>query len=152
MRELESLPQNLQIFWPDPSGPRHRESPRWRFRGIGGTRADLEPGASAETRFSIRGVQITYNAGTQELEVQGLRVPVPLRNGRQRLTVYCDRTGLEIFASDGLTHVPVPFQPASANRSLSVEKSWRNLEFRSLDVYELRIGVAYALRRRPLNA
>ena len=137
VRELESLRKTSRSFGPIRVAP-GTANPLAEVSGEHvELRADFAPGAAVETTFTIRGAQITYNARTQEFEVQGLRVPAPLQKGRQRLTVYCDRTGLEIFASDGLTYVPVPFQPVSTNRSLAVESRGGPTEFRSLDVYEL---------------
>ena len=51
--------------------------------------------------FSIRGATIAYDAKTQEIAVHGHRAKAPLLAGKQRLTIFCDRTGLEVFASDG---------------------------------------------------
>jgi sucrose-6-phosphate hydrolase SacC (GH32 family) len=101
-------------------------------------RAEFEPGDAREVVFSVRGATITYVAATQELVVNDQRAPAPLRNGKQRLIVYCDRTGLEVFASDGLTYVPMPFQPAADNRALSVEARGGRVSLDSLDVHELK--------------
>ena len=46
--------------------------------------------------------------------------PAPLVDGRERLIVYVDRTMLEVFSSDGLTDVPLPFISKSAGQSVSV--------------------------------
>lgn len=137
VRELESLRKTSQSFGPIRLAP-GAANPLGNVSGeLVEFRADFEPGPTTETLFNLRGAQITYHARTQELEVQGLRVPAPLRNSHQRLTVYCDRTGLEIFASDGLTYIPFPFQPVSTNRSLSVESRSGTSDFQSLDVHEL---------------
>ncbi len=100
-------------------------------------RAEFEPG-QAETIFNIRGAAITYDAQKQELDVNGFRVPAPLRGNRQRLTVYCDRTTLEVFASDGLVGVPVAFIPKADNLSLKVQVKRGAVIFHSLDVHELK--------------
>jgi hypothetical protein len=70
--------------------------------------------------FNIRGIMVEYDAVKQELSVAGHRAPAPLRDGKQRLTIYCDRTGAEVFASDGLFHVPMPFQPKATDLTLGV--------------------------------
>jgi hypothetical protein len=49
---------------------------------------------------------MVYNARKQELVVNGHRAAAPLRDGKQRLIVYCDRTGLEIFACNSLACMP----------------------------------------------
>jgi fructan beta-fructosidase len=100
-------------------------------------RAEFEPGA-AEIIFTIRGATIAYDAQKQELDVNGFRVPAPLRGNRQRLTVYCDRTTLEVFASDGLVGVPVAFLPKTNDLGLSVQVKRGAVKFHSLDVHELK--------------
>ena len=74
----------------------------------------------------------------QELIVNGHHAPAPLRGGKQRLTIFCDRTGLEVFASDGLTYVPMPFQPDAQQLSLAVQVEGGSTRFTSLEVHALR--------------
>ena len=83
-------------------------------------RAEFEPGAAAEVAFTVRGTKIVYDAKEQEIVVNNHRAPAPLRNGKQRLTVYADRTALEVFASDGLTYVPMPLISKAEERSVAV--------------------------------
>jgi levanase/fructan beta-fructosidase len=47
----------------------------------------------------------------------------------------CDRTGLEVFAADGLTYVPMPLSPSAGDQSVRIEGSDR---VTSLSVHELR--------------
>jgi len=100
-------------------------------------RAEFEPG-NAEVTFTVRGATITYDPQKQEIVVNGHRAPAPLRNGRQRLTIYADRTGLEVFASDGLTYVPKPFQPKATDLGVSVESKGAPVKFTSLRAYPLK--------------
>jgi hypothetical protein len=76
--------------------------------------AEFEPGDAEEVVFTVRGATIRYDTKAHELLVNEHRAPAPLRGDRQRITIFCDRTGLEVFASDGLTYVPLPFQPKAA--------------------------------------
>lgn len=101
-------------------------------------RADIEPGTAGQIVCSVRGADIVYDVRKQEIEVLGHRAPAPLRHGRLRLTVYCDRTGLEIFASDGLTFIPKPFQPAPDNRTLRLSATGGAARAAMLEVHELR--------------
>ena len=71
-------------------------------------RAEFEPGPASVLTLKVRGVEIVHDAAKQEIRVQGHRAPAPLQAGKQRLIVFADRTGLEVFASDGLTYVPMP--------------------------------------------
>jgi fructan beta-fructosidase len=70
--------------------------------------------------------------------VNGHRAAAPLRAGKQQVTIFCDRTGLEVFASAGRTYVPFPFTPQGENRSLAVNVSGAPARFTSLVVHELR--------------
>jgi len=88
--------------------------------------------------FNVRGATISYDAKTQELVVNGDRAPAPLRDGKQRLTIFCDRTGLEIFASGGLTYVPMPFQPKADNFDIGVRANGGGVKFNTLQVHELK--------------
>ncbi len=101
-------------------------------------RAEFTPTADSEVTFNVRGCAITYDAKKQELTVNGHRAPAPLRNGKQRLTIYCDRTGLEVFASDGLCYVPMPFQPKATDFTLGAAVKSGAVKFSKLDAYELK--------------
>jgi len=99
-------------------------------------RAEFSPG-TATTVFQVRGATISYDPQKQELAVNDLRVPAPLRDGKQRLIIYCDRTALEIFASDGLTYVPFPYQPQAGDLELGVRVQGGSATFSALTVHEL---------------
>ncbi len=101
-------------------------------------RARFNPGTAEETLFQVRGATIRFDTRTQELVVNEHRVPAPLRNGLQDLVVYCDRTGLEVFTSGGLTYVPMPFQPKPGDTSVSVGVKGGPVTFEVLDVYGLK--------------
>ena len=99
--------------------------------------AEFEPGDAAEVVFTIRGATIAYDMKKQELVVNQLRAPAPLHSGKQRLTVFCDRTVLEIFASDGLTYVPFLFQPKADDLELGVQSKGGSVKMNALQVHQL---------------
>ena len=101
-------------------------------------RAEFEPGDASEVVFTVRGATIVYDAKKQELVVNGHRAAAPLRGGKQRLTIFCDRMGLEIFASDGLSYVPMPFLPKADDLNLGVEAKGGSAKLTLLNVYDLR--------------
>jgi sucrose-6-phosphate hydrolase SacC (GH32 family) len=101
-------------------------------------RAEFESSDAKEVVFNIRDVTVSYDPKKQEISVAGHRAPAQLRSGKQRLTIYCDRTGLEVFASDGLTYVPMPVNVNPENRRISVEPRGEGAKFSVLDVHELR--------------
>jgi sucrose-6-phosphate hydrolase SacC (GH32 family) len=105
--------------------------------------AEFEPGGS-DVSFNVRGSTIVYDADHQELVVNDLHAPAPLRAGKQRLAIYCDRMGLEVFASDGLTYVPLPFLPKADDLTLGIQVKAGSAKVTSLEVHEL--SSAWALQ------
>ncbi len=101
-------------------------------------RVEFEPGDAEEVVFNIRDAMVVYDAKKQELSVNGHRAPAPLRDGRQRLIVYCDRIGIEAFASDGHCFLPMPFNTKAENRRLYLETRGGAAKITSLEVHELR--------------
>ncbi len=73
------------------------------------------------------------------------RAPAPLHDGTLDLIIYCDRTGLEVFASRGLCYVPMPVQPKPEDRTLSVQVQGGTVAFKNLEVHELQS--AWAVRK-----
>ena len=101
-------------------------------------RTEIDPGDANEIVFNIRDSMIIYDAKKQELTVNGQRAPAPLRDGKLRLTIYCDRTGLEVFASDGLCYMPMPFNCKPENRRIFLETRGGSANVLTLEAYELR--------------
>jgi fructan beta-fructosidase len=101
-------------------------------------RVEIEPGNASEVLFNIRDVMVIYDPKKEELSVAGHRAPAPLRNGKQRLALFCDRTGVEVFASDGLCYVPIPVNTDPDNLSIVLEMRGGVAKVSSLEVHELR--------------
>jgi len=101
-------------------------------------RAEFQPEDASEVTFTVRGAVISFDARKQELVVNNHRAPAPLRDGKQRLVVFCDRASLEVFASGGLTYVPMPFQPKPGDLALKVETRGGPARIDSLEIYELK--------------
>ena len=59
------------------------------------------------------------------------------QNGKQNLTIYADRTGLEVFASENRVFVPMPINLKPEDTALSVSGQGGSTSFDSLTVYEL---------------
>jgi fructan beta-fructosidase len=101
--------------------------------------AAFDPGDASEVIFKVRGATIVYDAAKQELAVNGHRAPAPLRRGMlQNLRIYCDRTALEVFASGGLTYMPMPFAPDRSDLALSVSIQGGNARVTVLEAHELK--------------
>ena len=101
-------------------------------------RASFEPGTAKEVVFMVRGATIVYDVLKQELVVNQQRAPAPLQNGKQELTILCDRNGLEVFASDGLTYVPLPFLPKLNDTAVSIEAKGGAAKILKLEAFELK--------------
>jgi fructan beta-fructosidase len=101
-------------------------------------RTEFEPGTATDVVIRVRGALLGYNFAKQELSVNDLRAPAPLKQGKQRLIVYCDRMGMEVFASDGLTYIPTPFIPEQNDLSLGIQAKGGVARVNSLQVYTLK--------------
>jgi fructan beta-fructosidase len=100
-------------------------------------RTTFESSSDSQTTLKIRGATIEWNAKTQELSVNGHRAPAPVRDGRQNLIIYCDRAGLEVFAGDGLTYLPMPYIPRPDDLTLQMTTTG-SINVTSLEVHELK--------------
>lgn len=98
---------------------------------------DIEPGTAKEVVLDVRGVPVTYNIAEQQLIIDGVKAPAPLLNGKLSLVLYADRTGLELFANNGLLFMPVNINIADSNRSLSLAAKGGTAKITNLTVYEL---------------
>jgi sucrose-6-phosphate hydrolase SacC (GH32 family) len=138
VRELETLRTETHRFDAMSLKPGH-QNPLDAVRAeLVEVRAEFEPGDASEVVFNIRDAMVIYDPKKQELSVADHRAPAPLRDGKQRLTIYCDRTGLEVFASDGLTYMPMPFNTQPDRRRLFLEARGGAANITALRVHELR--------------
>ena len=94
-------------------------------------RAEFE---ASEFTINIRGASVKYDPVKQEINMNGIIAPAPLIDGKQRVIIYVDKIVTEVFASDGLTYMPVPFTPKTENKSVSITGS-KPLK---LEVYKLK--------------
>ncbi|BCM94318.1 levanase [Abditibacteriota bacterium] len=112
-------------------------------------RADFEPRTANEVTFNVRGVPVVYNATRGELRVGTERASAPLQNGKQQLTIYLDRTGIEVYASDGSAFVPLPVNVKVDEHTLAVSAKGGTAKFSRLDVYELSSSWNTGTRQNP---
>ena len=101
-------------------------------------RATFTPGDAKIVRFTVRGVPIVYDVAKQEITVHDHVAPAPLRDGKQSLIIYTDRTAFEVFASDGLTYVPLPIIPKAENLTVEVSVEGGAATFVQLEAHELK--------------
>jgi len=100
--------------------------------------AVVEPGKATELAFTVRGVPVVYDVAKQELLVDRNKALAPLRDGKLNLRILTDRTAFEVFASGGLTYVPMPVIPKAENRTIAVAVKGGPVFFQNLDVYEIK--------------
>jgi len=101
-------------------------------------RADFTPAADSEVVFNVRGVEIRYNAAKQEISGTDVRAPAPLRNGRQRITIFADRNYFTVFAGDGLTYMPFPVIPKSDSLGVEVKVKGGAIAVQQLETFKLK--------------
>jgi len=138
VKELESLRAHSWNFGPTTLQPGSANPLAAAQAELVELRAEFDPGDASEVVFNVRGATIVYDAKKQEVSVNNHRAPAPLGGGKLQLRIYCDRAALEVFASDGLTYVPVPFQPKAGDLSLGVQVKGGSAKFTALEVYELK--------------
>ncbi|HEY3897357.1 MAG TPA: glycoside hydrolase family 32 protein [Chthoniobacter sp.] len=98
---------------------------------------ELAPAADSALEFNVRGLPIHYDTAKQEIEAGGIHAPAPLLDGRLRLTVFTDRTMFTIFASDGLTYLPLSHIARESERGLNLHTTRGTAELVKAEVYEL---------------
>ncbi|BCU77922.1 glycoside hydrolase family 32 protein [Luteolibacter sp. LG18] len=101
-------------------------------------RVEFEPGDAEQFEIELRGHAIAYDMKTQQLIVNGHAAAAPLIGGRQRMTLYCDRNGLEVFASDGQCYIPMPGNADPKKRSFSLSSKTGTPLIHAFELHELR--------------
>ena len=137
VRELESLRRRSHLLGPRELSPGDADPLAGIAAELVEVRAAFVPGDARRVTFRIRGTTVSWEAATEELVVNGHRAPAPLVDGKQSITVYCDRTGVEVFASGGRCYVPMPSVPAADERGVGVVVEGGKAVFERLDVHEL---------------
>jgi fructan beta-fructosidase len=99
---------------------------------------DIERDDATEVSLNVRGASIIYDIEKGELVVNNHRSSAPFRKGKQHLAIYCDRASLEVFASDGLTYIPMPFIPKADELSLGIETKGGDALISNIRIYNLR--------------
>jgi sucrose-6-phosphate hydrolase SacC (GH32 family) len=98
----------------------------------------FEPEGTATLELIVRGVKIAYDTQQQQIIVTEQRAAAPLRDGKQRIRIYVDRVGLEVFASDGIAYVPMPIKPVAGAREVSVAANGGKVKVTQFDVHDLK--------------
>ncbi|WP_161554511.1 DUF4980 domain-containing protein [Sinomicrobium soli] len=92
---------------------------------------------SEQIIFSIKGVDVIYNVKDETLSIDGVDMHLPLTNNQLELTLYVDRTGIELFANKGVYFMPVNINVDSNNKDIGIKVKGGSLRTES-EVYQLR--------------
>jgi sucrose-6-phosphate hydrolase SacC (GH32 family) len=136
IRELESLRTSsarFDVFELKPNAPRTEKAGE-----LLDIRLEFEPVQTGDVELNVRGIPIRYDSKHQELIVNGIKVPAPLRNGKQRLIVLADRNSYEVFASDGLTYVPFPIIPDDNNQTVTLSAEGGPAKITAFEIHQLK--------------
>ena len=90
-----------------------------------------------ELFFGIKGTQVSYDAVKGTLQVGDRKASLKTSKDRLKLSIYVDRTGLEIFSDDGVFYMPVSIPIHLDKDGISISND-SNAEIIKLDVYELK--------------
>ena len=151
--QLQSLPSELSLK--TAQGPRLVRTPVKALQSLreGGNQAkhlsdfraeavelhaELSQGDADRLECTLRGVSVVFDAQKQELTVNGQTAPAPFVKGKQQLTVYLDRTVIEVYASDGQTYLTLPILPKADAQSVAVQAIGSKAKLRALTVYKLK--------------
>jgi len=137
VKELESLrtrSRRIALEILEPTDPNPLASVAAELVEI---RAEFEPESGSDVAIRVRGVDVVWESKTEEIVVNGHRAPAPLQDGRQQIVIYCDRTGLEVFAGGGLTYVPMPVNLHADDLASGVKAIGGPVRFDSFEIHEL---------------
>jgi len=110
VKELQALRAQTRSF----NGVTITEQSKNPFDGIrtdlAEIRMDVDVQNAQAVVMDLRGVSLRYNVKMEELMIDeiALRVPAPLNKGRLEMTIYMDRTGMEVFVNNGQSYIPLP--------------------------------------------
>lgn len=103
----------------------------------------FSPINAGKISLNVCGASIIYDVTAEEFVVNcpGAKVPLcakaPLCNGSQQLTLYLDRTSIEVFADGGLVYIPLAFIPKVGNKSVEISTTGGSAKIDELDAYQL---------------
>lgn len=101
-------------------------------------RAAFKPGDAKKVGFVVRGVEVAWDAGKQQLTCIDKAAPLSPIDGTVTLELLVDRTSIEIFAGDGRAYMPMGIIPADNDKSLQIFAESAPLNVETLDVHLLR--------------
>lgn len=98
---------------------------------------DFVPGENMVLVMKLRGTELIYDSAANQLKVNNQIAKAQMLEGVRKFTVLVDRTGLEIFADNGLTYIPIPVAAKSDDLSYSLEARGGSAKIQSLTFSEM---------------
>ena len=89
-------------------------------------------------QIDFRGIKVIYSVKEEKLSIDGVDAHLPMTDNKLNLTVYVDRTGLEVFADKGLFFMPINVNINHENKDLELSVKGGDVQFPKIDVYELK--------------
>ncbi len=100
------------------------------------------PWAPLSFRFTIRGVQVHYDAGKQELAVEGVTAPLKVNEkGELDIRILVDKISLEIFGNGGLISISTYANFGRDDHSTYLSPTGGAMIIKELTVRELKPGL-----------
>ncbi len=99
-------------------------------------KSEIKPQEAAEVKFVIRGVPVTYDVASQQLNCQGKTASLALVDGKISLELLVDRMSIEIFANGGSVYMPIGVDISENQNTLELSVNG-NASVENMDIYEL---------------
>jgi fructan beta-fructosidase len=137
VEELESLRAKLHLFADVRVKP--GENPLEDISGeLFDIEAEIELGDARFCGFDVRGVAVTYDTDSREIQCGKHKAPLDPEGDIIRLRLLVDRGSIELFGNGGQIALSAGMMPVAANQSLGFFARGGTARLRSLTVYELR--------------
>lgn len=143
VRELSSLREKSWLFTRPELEKLESEGIDQNVGDVFELRCRLRGMSKGTTRLEVRGISIECDLDQQEIRVQGIKSPIFVGEVEEELVLFVDRQGIEIFASSGLTYIPLPVIASPTELSVRVDAS-SVARLQSLEIY--RLGSIWAQR------
>jgi len=99
--------------------------------------AEFELQGASRVGFHVRGIPVTYHAGSKQLSCLGCTAPLEPTEGKLTLRLLVDRASIEVFGGDGRVYMPVGIIPSDELHTLDVFARGGQATV-TMDVHELK--------------
>ena len=100
--------------------------------------AEFSAEKSAQLRFEIRGIPVSYDADKSELACLGKRASLAPVNGKVHLRLLVDRTSIDIFGNHGAVYMPMGAIFKETEPGLTITTRNAAVQFDALTIWSLK--------------